>query len=228
MGGQACVLYGAAEFSRDTDLAILASSLNLERFSLALDDLGASAIAVPPFHLDYLLRGHAIHFRCTREDVVGMRVDVMAMMRGVDCFEALWERRTTFHLGDDEEIDALALPDLVQAKKTQRDKDWVMLRRLLEVHYFEHRGRPLPSQVRFWCAELRTAALLVELVDEHPEEAGVIASERPLLRVAKAGPTQDLERALAEEEAEEKARDRTYWAPLRKELEEIRRNRHTT
>jgi hypothetical protein len=26
MGGQACVFYGAAEFSRDTDLAILASS----------------------------------------------------------------------------------------------------------------------------------------------------------------------------------------------------------
>jgi hypothetical protein len=27
MGGQACVFYGAAEFSRDTDLAILANSL---------------------------------------------------------------------------------------------------------------------------------------------------------------------------------------------------------
>jgi hypothetical protein len=26
MGGQACVFYGAAEFSRDTDLALLASS----------------------------------------------------------------------------------------------------------------------------------------------------------------------------------------------------------
>lgn len=27
MGGQACVFYGAAEFSRDTDFAILAGSL---------------------------------------------------------------------------------------------------------------------------------------------------------------------------------------------------------
>ncbi len=27
MGGQACVFYGAAEFSRDTDLAILADGL---------------------------------------------------------------------------------------------------------------------------------------------------------------------------------------------------------
>ena len=35
MGGQACVFYGAAEFSRDTDLAILASSENLARLKKA-------------------------------------------------------------------------------------------------------------------------------------------------------------------------------------------------
>jgi len=32
MGGQACVFYGAAEFSRDTDLLILAASQ--ERYAL--------------------------------------------------------------------------------------------------------------------------------------------------------------------------------------------------
>ena len=31
MGGQACVFYGAAEFSRDTDLAIPASSEDLAK-----------------------------------------------------------------------------------------------------------------------------------------------------------------------------------------------------
>lgn len=31
MGGQACVLYGAAEFSRDTDLVILADADNIVR-----------------------------------------------------------------------------------------------------------------------------------------------------------------------------------------------------
>lgn len=31
MGGQACVFYGAAEFSRNTDLAILADDPNLSR-----------------------------------------------------------------------------------------------------------------------------------------------------------------------------------------------------
>ena len=31
MGGQACVLYGAAEFSRDLDLALLPDPDNLDR-----------------------------------------------------------------------------------------------------------------------------------------------------------------------------------------------------
>ncbi len=31
MGGQACVLYGGAEFSRDTDLAILADAQSVVR-----------------------------------------------------------------------------------------------------------------------------------------------------------------------------------------------------
>ncbi len=64
MGGQACVLYGAAEFSRDTDFAILASPANLARLRLALADLRAHVIAVPPFEAGYLRRGHAVHFRC--------------------------------------------------------------------------------------------------------------------------------------------------------------------
>ena len=36
MGGQACVLYGASEFSRDTDLAILAGPRNLAALRRAL------------------------------------------------------------------------------------------------------------------------------------------------------------------------------------------------
>jgi hypothetical protein len=36
MGGQACVFYGAAEFSRDTDIVILADPDNLDRLNSAL------------------------------------------------------------------------------------------------------------------------------------------------------------------------------------------------
>ena len=41
MGGQACVFYGAAEFSRDIDFAILADALNLARLRKALARLRA-------------------------------------------------------------------------------------------------------------------------------------------------------------------------------------------
>ena len=46
MGGQACVFYGAAEFSRDTDFAILADAANLARLRKALAELQAELIAV--------------------------------------------------------------------------------------------------------------------------------------------------------------------------------------
>jgi len=49
MGGQACVFYGAAEFSRDTDFAILADAANLARLRKALAELEAEPIAVPPY-----------------------------------------------------------------------------------------------------------------------------------------------------------------------------------
>jgi hypothetical protein len=39
MGGQACVFYGGAEFSRDTDFAVLADEDNLSRLSTAIDQI---------------------------------------------------------------------------------------------------------------------------------------------------------------------------------------------
>lgn len=100
MGGQACVFYGAAEFKRDTDLAILANSENLARLNKALKHLQAGVIAVPPFEARYLRKGHAVHFRCHHAEALGMRVDVMTKMRGVDSFPKLWTRRTTVSVHD--------------------------------------------------------------------------------------------------------------------------------
>lgn len=156
MGGQACVLYGAAEFSRDIDLAISADPANLERLQSAVDELEAIVIAVPPFQRQYLEAGQAVHFRCQHPDAFHLRVDVMARMRGLEEFPILWDRRTTV-----EDIDVLSLQDLVLAKKTQRDKDWPMVSRLVEANYFGNRLHPSPQQVAFWLQELRNPALLI-------------------------------------------------------------------
>jgi hypothetical protein len=50
-GGQACVLYGAAAFSRDLDLLILADAATLDSLRSALNNLQAEQIAVPSLDL---------------------------------------------------------------------------------------------------------------------------------------------------------------------------------
>ena len=223
MGGQACVFYGAAEFSRDTDLAVLASSENLARLKKSLKDLRAEVIAVPPFEAKYLRKGHAVHFRCNHAEALGMRVDVMTKMRGVVSFPSLWTRRTTIEV-DGSTIDLMGLPDLVQAKKTQRDKDWPMIRRLVEVNYFANREMPTKDQIRFWFLELRTPQLLIELATQNRIPAQLIR-QRPLLKALKLEDESLLARLLVEEEENERAADRRYWMPLKKELETLRHAR---
>lgn len=90
----------AAEYSRDIDLAVLATD-------------------------------SALHFNVPETDGANVRVDVMSRMRGGDGFHELWNRRTSVTLRTSDEngsasvtIELLALEDLVQAKRTQRDKDW--------------------------------------------------------------------------------------------------------
>ena len=224
MGGQACVFYGAAEFSRDLDLLILADAANLSYLARALDVLDAEAIAVPPLEARHLLRGHACHFRCRREDVAGLRIDLMSCLRGAAGFEELWARRTTIEAAG-ELIDLLAMEDLVRAKKTQRDKDWPMIRRLVEQSYFSHSANATGDLARFWLRELRTPELLVEVAGAHPELADAEAGMRPPVQAALAARLDDVSEALQAEEREERRKDREYWAPLRKELEEFRLGR---
>ena len=154
-----------------------------------------------------------------------MRVDVMSKMRGVDSFPKLWKRRTTIELPDGTRCDLLSLPDLVQAKKTQRDKDWPMIRRLVEAHYFQNNTKPRPAQIRFWLQELRTPQLLVEVAQRHTLLWRELISKRPLLAHAALGKLEELELALTGEESAERERDRRYWLPLRAELEKLRHAR---
>ena len=225
IGGQACVLYGAAEFSRDLDVTVLASPANLDRLRSALDELQAEVIAVPSFDPAFLERGHAVHFRCAAPGTDHIRVDVMSKMRGVAGFDELWNRRTTVTVHEAMEASLLSLPDLVAAKKTQRDKDWPMIRRLLEVNYNDFYDDPNPARIRFWLYELRTPELLVEAASRFPAEARDAATRRPLLVHASSGDLAAVREGLDEEMEREREADRAYWAPLRRELEELRRVR---
>lgn len=185
--------------------------------------LEAEVIAVPPFLLQHLEAGHAVHFRCRHPEAAGMRVDVMARMRGVTDFHTLWERRTTLEMDDGTLCDLLSLPDLVKAKKTQRDKDWPMIRRLVEANYFANLAAPSSEQLTFWFQELRTPGLLLELAQSYPAEAQAAIVFRSLIKRAISKEEVALSEALEAEERQERTEDQAYWQPLKRELERLRR-----
>jgi len=221
MGGQACVLYGAAEFSRDTDLVLLASDDNLALLRNALRELRCRRIALPPFEQQYLLRGHAVHFRSYHPDAMHMRVDVMSLMRGVDPFDQLWKRRERLGSNDANLYNVVSLPDLVQAKKTQRDKDWPMIRRLIEADYVRQEN-PTIQQVRFWLLQSRTPEMIIELAQTYVQESESLSNVRKVLQYAWKADKSKIEIELNREELNERSVDRLYWEPLRKELEDLR------
>lgn len=222
MGGQACVFYGAAEFSRDVDLAIVADAVNLDRLRAALSELKAQPVYVPPLSLEYLERGHAVHFRCGHPEADGLRIDLMSRMRGVAPFQELWSRRTTLEGQDGTGYQLMSLADLVRAKKTQRDKDWPMIQRLVEADYATAHGVGSEVQINFWLSELRTPQLLNELAARNPELTARLQPGRPLLKQAAQGDVQAVKAGLAAEEEREREADRIYWEPLKMELEALR------
>ena len=226
IGGQACVLYGAAEFSRDCDIVILAEEANFEKLNAALSELEAECIAIPEFKAEYLQRGHAVHFRCRNPDVDGLRIDVMSKLRGCDPFEQLWERRTTIQDENNNAVyEVLAIEDLVRAKKTQRDKDWPMIRRLVEAHYDENQDDSNEAMVQFWIRESRTPSMLSELIRRFPNNLAYYATTRPWLVSIDANDVKQIEAFLRQEEDAERQADEEYWRPLKEELVQLRLNR---
>jgi hypothetical protein len=224
MGGQACVLYGGVQFSHDTGITFLADDSSLLHLQTALQELKATVITVPPLDKKYLDQGLAVHFRCYPfGEVDGIRLDIMTKMRNAPPFAELWERRTTFVLENDQEIDVVAIQDLVQIKKTRRDKDWPMIRCLLESHYACYRQESSREQVDFWLRESRTPEILIEIAAAHPDRTRELVIERPLLQHAIAADQKIMRAGLMDEEMRERELDDQYWQPLLKEFHRLRR-----
>jgi len=223
MGGQACVFYGAAQFSKDVDFVLLASAENFARLQAALGELNARRIAVPPFDPVLLAQGHAVHFRCQGGDADGLRVDVMTCLRDLPPFRELWQRRTEITDEQGDTFVLMAVEDLVHAKKTQRDRDWPVIDALVEGHYRSLGNDPTPERIAFWLRESRSPERLSELAQRFPVEAGAQSERRPLLRLAMGNNVAGLREALDAEARAEQAKDRAYWNPLKAELETLRR-----
>lgn len=222
IGGQACIIYGASEFSRDSDFIILINEENIKNLKKALRALKAKQIYVPPLETTFLEGGHACHFRCKREDVQGLRIDLLAKLQGCDLFDILYKRRKIVSLKNGTSIDVIGLKDLVQSKKTQRDKDWLMLKRLVENDIILNKDKPQAERLKWWFHEVRSPEILVELAKKYPQIARECISERPLLSFAVTSDIEQLKTKLDQEEINYRQRDIEYWGPLRNELEMLR------
>ncbi|MFM8981978.1 MAG: hypothetical protein ACKOLA_03565, partial [Spartobacteria bacterium] len=84
--------------------------------------------------------------------------------------------RTTITESDGQQIDLLSVPDLVNAKKTQRMKDWPMISALVEGHYDQYTSEPNPLRIEFWLRESRVEDRLIDLVVRFPAEAAAMAA----------------------------------------------------
>lgn len=221
IGGQAAILYGASEFSRDIDFTILLDRKNLHKIGLALRELKAEQIYFPSLEMNYLQRGHACHFRCKLPDVYDFRVDIMGRLRGCEDFESLWKRREIITGYSDIKISVISLQDLVQSKKTQRDKDWYMIKRLLEADIL-HSKKTSKEKLEWWFKECRTPELLIDLTNRYPAIAKKMFKIRPSLKYAIKANIGKLSEGLIKEEKIERKEDIKYWSPLKKELENMR------
>lgn len=223
IGGQACIIYGAAEFSRDSDFVVLCETDNLIRLKKALRALRARNIYVPALEKKFLDKGHACHFRCSARQVKNLRIDILSKLRGCGDFAALWQKRTTVKFPGKKEnkIEVIGLSDLVQSKKTQRDKDWLMLNRLIEndIHLTARRS---PEKIKWWLNECRNPNTLIILARRYRSLTNQIMKTRLSLKAALSHEPIKLQKLLAREEMIEREKDKEYWAPLRAELERLR------
>jgi len=218
IGGQACILYGGVEFSRDIDFTVMISPDNLNSITLALKELKGELVYFPNLSENVLRSGHACHFRCQEDDVKGLRIDILGNMRNVDPFSELWKRRELIEINGVGFIAVLGITDLIKAKKTQRDRDWPMIRRLVEVDILRNSDNPSEEKIFLWFQECRTPEILISLAKKYPEKALERTLARPLLRYIKEDNVDLIRTKLREEEDGEREQDRIYWTPLKKEL----------
>jgi hypothetical protein len=125
-----------------------------------------------------------------------------------------------------ETIEVIGLRDLVQSKKTQRDKDWLMLKRLVENDIILNKDNPSGDRLTWWFYECRDADTLVDMAARYPKIAARCARKRALLHSAIASDTHKLGPQIHQEEVAERQKDKEYWEPLKKELEALRHKKN--
>ena len=100
-----------------------------------------------------------------------------------------------------------------------------MVARLVERRYLAIDSPPSGNELRFLFRELRTPDLLLEAAERYSDVASQFAAQRPAVSAAVSGDRAGIVSALKTEEEDARNRDRLYWDPLKRELEQFRHER---
>lgn len=130
IGGQAAILYGAAQFTRDLDLWIRPTAANLSALVRALHAVRARVHKLtPPLTLEHVRRGHGFHSVVPQPGALPAFVDVRGHPPRVSTYAAA-RGRASFFATPWGRLPVVAIPELVESKKTNRPgDDDVILRR---------------------------------------------------------------------------------------------------
>jgi len=178
--GQAVVLHRLAIMSKDGDWILCETRPSLEHVLKVLSQRGASYRFGAPLDVRWLRGGWSCHFQF-RHDELRVRTDFFSRAPRLTTFqhETLWEEAAS------QEIPVVNLRLLAEMKKTNRERDYVVIGELAR------RMTDPSDELRY----SRSARDLIRLASEHADKARELAAERPLLEHVALG-RENLERAL--------------------------------
>ncbi|NUN47423.1 MAG: hypothetical protein HUU15_01170 [Candidatus Brocadiae bacterium] len=227
IGGQATVVYGAAQFTQDFDLWVEPSPANRDALIRAL----ARSVArvhklTPPLTVQNLRRGHGFHFLIPDQGIV-VPLDVMGRPPRVGAWPAAARRArvTNTPWG---RIPVVSPVDLVNLKRTNRPGDYAVAARLARLVVRET-PRPSPALL-VWAAEnTLDVEELASLIQQHRAAFEAAAKKLPpaarLLLRARSSTDRSYLRAEAEIHrslARALRTGREYWTPILAELRALR------
>lgn len=211
ISGQASIVYGAATFSEDVDLWIEPSAENISRFIRALHRSKAMVHKLtPPLTARHFRRGHGFHFRVPSPEDIETYLDVMGKPPRVGSFSAAARRASQFDTvwGS---VPVVAMPELVEMKKTRRLPDYDVISKLA-------------------CIRLRTSTRVTRPLLQwalrnvfRTEDAQWIFETWPAARSLPVDRTFSVA-AIARDIAVLQQSDMRYWSPIVDELRVMRRN----
>lgn len=159
IGGQAAILYGAAQTTQDLDVWIRPTPPNANALLRALSRVGARVYKLtPPMTSRWLGRGHGFHFTIPRRGRGSAYLDVMGRPPRVGSFAqaARRARRMRTAWG---EVPVVAIEDLVDLKRSNRPGDYEAVSRLVRIRLAES-VRP---SARLLCWALRNTYRIEDL-----------------------------------------------------------------